>query len=95
MVFVSHDQSSEVVQPSKEAFDLPSATIAPKGTSVLRLPGAPCPTDIGRDQLNATLSHEPLVQFVAVVGLVPDQSSGLLIQEAGVERGLNQGHFVG
>jgi len=37
MVLVPHHKASEVLQPGKEAFDLPSSAIAPELSSVLGL----------------------------------------------------------
>ncbi len=47
------------------------------------------------DELHASLVPQPLVEFVAVVGLVSDEPLGQFVQEAVVERGLKDFDLVG
>jgi hypothetical protein len=51
MVLVAYEQSPEILQPGKQALDLPPTTVTPQGAPVLRgrlLSVGP----VGRDQLD-------------------------------------------
>ena len=64
------DESAEVVEPSKESFDLPTTDIATQRATIL---GSLLPVrSIGRDHLDATLFPEAAIQTVTVVRLVTD-----------------------
>jgi len=53
------------------------------------------PRRCGAIELHASLVPQPLVEFVAVVGLVSDEPLGQFVQEAVVERGLEDFDLVG
>ncbi len=79
MVFPSRDESSEVVHPGEEPFDLPSFLVAAELAPVLGL--APVAAVRG-DHLDAVLLLEPLVEFVGVVSFIADQALGKLVEKA-------------
>src|SRR5512145_1275042 len=82
------DQAPEVLQPGEQSLDLPAPLVAPEHPPVL---GHPFPAaQVGCDQLDPALLAQPLVQRVAVVCPVPDQTRGLLLEEALVERRLDE-----
>ena len=87
VILPSVDEAAEVVHPGEEALDLPAFPIAAQLASVLGLGSAAA---VGRDQLDAILVAEPLVQLVGVVGLVADQPCRELVEEAGGEDFFNQ-----
>lgn len=88
MALVTGDQTAVVLEPSEQAFDLPAPAIAPKGTTVLGSHSSA--RLVGSDQLDPALAPQPLIQAVAVVGTVPDQSLGSVAEEAAVERGFDE-----
>jgi len=80
MVFPSGDEAAVVLHPGKDAFDLPSASIAAERSAIL------CPllavASVGRDHLDVVLACELFIEPVRVVGLVADESCGPLVEEA-------------
>lgn len=75
------DESSRILQPGKEAFDFPTAFIAAQGASILREVDPIGP--MRRNQLDAAVG-EVLVEPIAVIGGIADESRGILAQETGV-----------
>ena len=92
MVLVANHQTLEVIEPAKEAFDFPAAPIAPQGTSVLGR-GLGTIFLVRRDQFNPSCL-KALVERIAVVSFVPDQSSGKLTNEAGSKGVFDEGDFM-
>ena len=71
--FPAASKSAEVLQPCEQAFDLPAAYVAAKGSAILSFPSfAP----IGSDHFDAVQLAKPRIQRVAIVGFVADQSLG-------------------
>ena len=70
----------EVVQPSKEAFDLPAAPVPAKGPAVLRL-RFPAVAPVGGNQFHAVTPAEALVKAVAIIGAVADYLLRLRAEE--------------
>ncbi len=87
VVFPSRDESSEVVHPGEEPFDLPSFLVAAELAPVLGL--APVAAVRG-DHLDAVLLFEPLVEFVGVVSFIADQALGKLVEKASGKNFLNK-----
>lgn len=85
VTFPAGDEAPEVVQPRKEAFDLPAPTRTPQASAVLR-DVAP-PTPMRRDHLDAVGRHQELVERVAVVTAIADQPRREVREEPGVEGG--------
>src|ERR1700749_3692340 len=90
IVLVANPKATKVEEPSKQPLDSPTPTVSMQGASVLSL--APVPA-IGGDHLNASLPHL-LVQTVAVVRLVPNQSLRLALSEATIKSRLDKSYFV-
>ena len=85
--FPAGHESSETHEPSKESFDLPAVAVAIESLRVLRGRSfSPCP--MGRNEFDAELGFELIVERVAVVGLVADQDLGGFFGESGV-KGVN------
>ena len=82
VIFPSGNESAEVVHPGEEPLHFPSSLVAPQLASVLRL-SAPAP--VGRDQLDAVLLFELLIESVRVVGFVSDELFGEFIEETSGE----------
>lgn len=69
VVFPSIHESSEVVHPGEEAFDLPSFPVKAQGAAILCL-GAFAP--VRRDHFDSVVCGQFSVQPVRVVGFVAD-----------------------
>jgi len=94
VILVANDKSAEVLKPSKQAFDLPSTFVPTQRPPVLG--GRPASLASMRSyHLDASLLVQPTVQAVAIVGLVADHSRGQIVEEAGVQRRIDKGYFVG
>src|SRR5262245_48428440 len=90
--FPAGDDSTEVMKPSEEPLNFPATPAASKGPAILRPVLA-----IGamrRDQLDAIRGREMLIEPVAVVALVADQSCRELADEPRGERRVNEGDFM-
>src|SRR5690348_2716793 len=91
MIFISDDETAEVEPPGKEAFDFPTLAVTAQWPSVLR--GRFTVDLVGRDQFRAVFLHELVVEFVAVVGLVTNQTFRHFGHHPGFQCGLEQFHF--
>lgn len=91
MTLPAYDESSEVVKPREEAFDLPAAAVTTQFATVLR-PQAPVGS-VRRDHPDPTCS-KPLIERVAVVGFVADHALGEFGEEALLERRLDERDFI-
>jgi hypothetical protein len=78
-------------QPSKEAFDMPSPTVAAQWSTVLSL--VRVRRVMRSDELDATFA-EALVELVAVVCGVADQSSRQRFGEARLDRFLDEDRLI-
>lgn len=92
MTFIARDQTTEVLQPREEAFNLPAAAVAAELPTVLRLPAAAA---VGRDQLDIALGRQPSVQPIRIVRFVADQPDRRFAEELGVEGLLDERDFAG
>ncbi len=87
VVFVASDDAAEVVKPGKEALYLPASAIATKRPSVLSLGSTVAA--MWCDQFDAPLG-QPVIERVGVVGTIADQFSRLSVDEAVLERRLDE-----
>lgn len=92
MTFIAGHQATEVLQPRKEAFDLPAAAVAAQLTTILRL--APIAA-VGRDQLDVALGRQAGIELVRIVRPVADQSERAGFEELRVEGLLDERDFAG
>src|SRR5580658_4324750 len=91
MILIANHQASKVKEPRKEALHFPASLVAAQGSSVL---GARVSIgSVGRDHFRPELLHHLLIQSVAVVGFVPDQSFGHIGHHPFFQGGLHQLHF--
>jgi hypothetical protein len=67
MMFPTDDDSAEVVEPGKEALDLPAAPRTAERAAIL---GARSPASMGGDHLDAVACLEQMVEWVAVVAAI-------------------------
>jgi hypothetical protein len=68
--FVADNQPAEVLQPGKESLDLPTSAVPPQSPQILG--SVFTVAAVRRDQFNPVVP-EPLVQFVGVVSIIPDE----------------------
>jgi hypothetical protein len=94
MVLIANNQASEVLKPGEQPFDLPSTLVTTKLPAVL---GAwPTPLLAVRGyQLNAALIKKALIQFIAVIGLIPNKPVRGICRKAAVNCRLHQRYFMG
>ncbi len=77
MIIETNQHTTEVLQPRKQAFDLPASFVASQLSSVLRF----CLLSIRfmrRDQFSFML-EEPFIQRIGIVSLIADQFFGALV----------------
>ena len=91
MILPSGDESAEVMQPGKEALDLPAFPVASQCSTVLSL--APAAPAIGRDQLDAILIGKMFVERIRVIRLVADQPRGKFVEKASGKNFFNKFAF--
>src|SRR5271163_4594355 len=87
IAFPAAGESTEVLEPGEEPFDFPAPQVSAQRSTILSsFPLAP----VWRDHFDAVSLPKPLVQWIAVVGLIANQA---LRQGCGMslcERGFNQ-----
>ena len=94
MVFVSYNQSSKILDPSKQSLDFPSASVAAKFAPVLS--GQPFTALSMRcDHVNATVFIKLLVKFIAVIRLIANKSVRGIFRKTAIDGGFNQFYFMG
>src|SRR6202790_3302020 len=81
------------MEPSKQTLDFPATPVATQGAAVLRDGFAAVPA-VRRDQLDAQIFAYPLIQRIAVVGFIADQSLRCFAEEAPLERGFDERGFI-
>jgi len=94
MIFVANNQASEVLEPGKQPFDLPSARIAAKLPTVLGALFAPLSSMRG-NHFNATIIQKPLIKSIAIIGLIAHNAIRSIGREAAVDGRLNQLYLMG
>ena len=93
MILVANNKAPEVLQPSKQTFDLPTTFVASQYSAILAGRFAAVASMRG-NHLQAPFGLQSLVQPIRVIGLVTDQTLGQFFQETGVQGSIDQGHFV-
>src|SRR5579859_430698 len=92
MAFVAHDQPTEILQPGKQALDLPAVPVAAQRTPILgwRFRAVEA---MRRDQLNPP-ARQTGIQRITVIGPVGNQTSGNRLDETSLESWFHKGDFV-
>src|SRR5579872_612257 len=91
MIFIAHDQPAEIEEPGKEPLDLVTSDISTQRTPVL---GGHAPVRfVGRNHFRPVFIHELLIQPVAVVRLVANQTFGHVGHDSRLQRGRDQFHL--
>src|SRR5678815_2482982 len=86
------DDTFVFVKPSEQAFNLPTPTVTPECSTVLRH-GLNAIALVWCDQFNA-LGRKALIERIAVVGKIPNKSSGSSQGEGLIEGSLDKGDFM-
>jgi hypothetical protein len=86
------DHAFELVQPSKQALDLPAAFISAQRTPVLSCRSGTI-ASMRCNQANAS-GCESLIERIAVIGTIPDKSSGSSQREGLIEGRFDKGDFM-
>ena len=89
MTFPAHQQSAEVLQPCEQALDLPSAFVASQFAAVLAVSSGAIST-MRCDQLDPVLLGEKIVQRIAVIAPIGNQSFWFPGYEAVLDRSVDQ-----
>src|SRR6266568_1981174 len=88
MTFPARDETTRVVEPREEPFDLPASARATERTAILRGPSTP---PVCRDHLDAVLGHQTFVEGIAVVAAVADQARREVREEASLDARTHRG----
>jgi len=93
LMFPAADESAEIMEPSEEAFDFPAAAVAPQFPAVLGALAAAIVL-VRRDQPDMVFLPKALVERIAVVGPVADQSCREFVEKASGQGFLDEFCFV-
>ena len=92
-MFPTSDQSAEVVQPSKEAFDFPASAVAAQFATVLG-DFTVAIVLVRCDEPNAMLFPKMLVERIAVISAIANHSLGFSAREALLDGGFDELRFM-
>ena len=90
--FPSHQSSFECIEPCKESLHFPAAAITPECASILS--SRSFAVGLVRSYHLNTLSFERFIKRIAVIGTIPDNSSGSSQRESFIEGSLDKGDFM-
>ena len=93
MELPANDDATVIMEPSKQTLNFPAATIAPEDATVLCDWFAPVPA-VWRDQFDTEMFAHPLIQGIAVVRFIADQSLRCFAEEPALERGFDERCFI-
>src|SRR3984885_4582814 len=93
VVLPASDDATIIMEPGKQTLAFPATTIPAQGAAVLGDRSAPVPA-MRRDQFHAELFAYPLIQRIAVVRFIADQSLRDFAEESALERGFNKRGFI-
>src|SRR6266852_2613979 len=81
VVLPANDDATIIMEPSKQTLDFPPTTVAAQRAAVLGDRSTAVPA-VRRDQFHTELFAYPLIQRIAVVGFIADQSLRRLAEES-------------
>ena len=93
VVFPADHDAAIVMQPRKQAFDFPSAAIAPQHAPILGLSSGAIGS-VWRNHLDGVVLHQSLIEAVTVVGAIADQPFGEVGEESLFECGFDEFGFM-
>src|SRR5271154_3291565 len=93
VIFPAHHDAAKIMKPGEQALDFPTAAVATQRATVLgdRLAAVPA---VRRDELHAQGVPQSLVQRIAVIGFVADQSRGRFWEKSLLEGGFDEDRFI-
>jgi hypothetical protein len=93
MVFITNNKTTKVLQPGKQAFNFPSLSVSPQGSTIL---GGRFDTVVfvWSNHLNATFFGQPLIKFVAVVSSVTYDFIRHILKKTGIKSLINKSYFM-
>jgi len=92
ILLVANDEAAEIAEPRKESLNLPATPKSPQGTAILRLRlGAVAPIRCDQFRPQACQRH---VEGIGIIGTGTNEGLGWLVDEVGIERDRDEGHFV-
>jgi hypothetical protein len=94
MVFVTHNQTSEILKPGKKTFDLPSALLAARLFSVLDALFTSV-FSMRSNHFNASFVQKLLINSIAIVSLISDNAIRSILDKALVDGRFHHFKFVG
>ena len=94
MKFPTGHQSSEVVEPGEQTLHFPPTPVPPQRPAVLGF-GLLAVALVWCDQLGSILLKKALIQRIAIVSFVTNDSFWRFFDKTAVDGAFNQLHFVG
>ena len=93
MVFITNNQPPKVLQPCKQPLNFPAFAIPSQRSAILRF--WPLTIFLMRyNQRHIPFIQKLIIQFIRIIGFVTDQSFWQFIQQARIQRLINQRHFM-
>src|ERR1700692_1134784 len=93
VVFPANDDAAIIMEPSKQALDFPATTVAAQESTVLSDGSCPVPA-MRCDQFHTEMFAYALIQRIAVVGFIADQSLRCFAEESPLKRGFDECGFI-
>src|SRR5262249_4375703 len=93
MVFPANDHATVVIEPGEKSLHFPAPLGAAKGSAILGLGVASPPASMGGDHFSAVLREDLLIQSIAVVSFIADDSLGRFRDKALLDCLVDQRYF--
>jgi hypothetical protein len=94
MVFISNNQSPEILQPGKQTLNFPSTPIASELSAILGR-GPFAHATVWRNHFNAPLFEKLLIKAVAIIGFITNKLIGRIAGKTTVDGCLDKLYFMG
>jgi hypothetical protein len=93
MIFVTDNQTTEVLEPGKQPLHFPSFPKSPQRSAILcrRLFSVVL---MRSNQIYTTFFSQPAIQFIAVIRPIANHFIGYVLKKTGVQRLFNQRYFM-
>jgi hypothetical protein len=93
MIFITNNKSTKVLKPGPQPFNLPSPSVSPQSSTILRCGLSSIPL-MRRYHLNAAFSGQLFIKFVAVISSVTNDFIRQIFNKAGIKCGINKLYFM-
>ena len=94
MVFVSNNQSPEVLKPGKQPLNFPSAPITSKLSAILSR-GLFAPSTMRSNHLNTSLFKKLPIKTIAIIGFIANKFVRSIVRKTAINCCLNKLYFMG